>query len=172
MSVNLSQTPQTGEDFTISRTFDAPRAVVWRARAEVERMVQWWGPEGCKLHVESLDFRPGGLFVYAMDFDQGARMWGRFVYHDIVAPERLVYTHGFSNAQGQAARSPFSENWPLEIHNVLTLTEQDGRTRLDLRSRPIDPTDAERETFRTMRGSMTEGSNGIFDRLAAYLAHD
>lgn len=159
-----------GDDFAISRTFDAPRALVWKAWTEAERLAQWWGPKGCKLHVETFDFRPGGLFVYAMDFDQGARMWGRFVYREIVAPERLAFANAFSNAQGEVVRAPFSADWPLQVFNVLTLTEQDGRTRLDLRGGPIDPTDAERQLFKSMHGSMTNGFTGTFDQLAAYLA--
>jgi len=170
MSDIPSLAPHAGQDFSISRTFDAPRALVWKAWTEAERLAQWWGPKGCKLHVEKLDFRPGGLFVYAMDFQPGARMWGRFVYHEIAPPERLVFANGFSNAHGEATRAPFSATWPLEVRNVLTLTEQDGRTHLHLRGTPIDPTEEEQQTFNGMRDSMQQGFTGTFDQLEAYLA--
>lgn len=170
MSNTFAATPNASRDFIISRTFDAPRPLVWKAWTEAERLAQWWGPKGCKLHVEPLDFRPGGLFVYAMDFAPGGRMWGRFVYREIVAPERLVFANGFSNEQGEATRASFSATWPLEVLNVLTLTEEDGRTRLHLRGGPIEPTEAELETFTGMHGSMTEGFTGTFDQLEAYLA--
>jgi uncharacterized protein YndB with AHSA1/START domain len=167
MSEHTETTEQ--ELFTISRTFDAPRSLVWQAWTDSKQLAQWWGPKGCKLRVDRLDFRPGGVFIYAMEFQPGQEMWGRFVYRDIVAPEKLIFINSFSDANGGITRAPFSPTWPLEIFNTLTLTEREGKTTLDLRGSPINATEAERNTFEGMRNSLRQGFTGTFDQLETYL---
>ena len=158
------------KEFAITRTFDAPRELVWKAWTDSKALVHWWGPQGCELRIDKFDFRPGGLFVYAMGFGPGQEMGGRFAYREIVAPERLVFVNSFTDAEGNIARAPFSATWPLEVLNVLTLTEQGGKTTLDLRGGPINAIDEERATFDGMRGSMQQGFTGTFDQLEAYLS--
>ena len=156
--------------FVITRSFDAPRDLVWKAWTEPERLVEWWGPKGCTLRVVKVDLRPGGMFHYAMAYKPGHEMWGRFVYREIAAPERLVYVSSFSDAEGGLTRAPFKENFPLELLSTLTLTETGGKTALTLRALPINPTADERATFAGMFGSMQQGFTGTFDQLDGYLA--
>ena len=158
------------KEFTVSRTFAAPRDLVWKAWSEPECLAQWWGPRGCKLEVAKLEFRPGGIFHYSMKMPNGQMMWGRFVYRELVKPERIVFVSSFSNELGEATRGPFSPTWPLGILNNLTFTEQGGKTTLTMRGGPIDPTDDERSTFEGMFASMTQGFGGTFDQLDAFLA--
>lgn len=158
------------KEFTISRTFDAPRALVWKSWSDPSSFGQWWGPKGCKLDVVKFEFRPGGLFHYGMKMPDGNIWWGRFVYRDIVKPERIVFVNSFSDASGGITRAPFSASWPLEILNNLTFTENGGKTTLDLRGGPINPTDEERSAFENMFASMTQGFGGTFDQLDAFLA--
>jgi uncharacterized protein YndB with AHSA1/START domain len=161
-------------DFVITRTFDAPRDLVWKAWTEAERLAQWWGPKGCSIRVVKLDVRPGGIFHYTMQFQKGGpEMWGRFIYGEITAPERLVFINSFSDADGGITRAPFSQlndTWPLEVLNVVTLAEQGGKTTLTLRGSPINATDEERKTFAGMFDSMQKGFGGTFDQLVDYLA--
>src|SRR5687767_1594226 len=86
----------SGEDFVITRTFDAPRDLVFKAFSEAERLAQWWGPKGCTIRVSRLGFRPGGTFHYRMQMPDGFEMWGRFTYREIDAPERIVFVNAFS----------------------------------------------------------------------------
>ena len=160
-------------DFVISRTFDAPRDLVWKAWTQADHLAQWWGPKGASIRVIALDFRPGGLFHYAMSFMPGVEMYGRFVYGEIDAPRRLVFINSFSDAKGGVTRAPFpqlGDTWPLEVHNTMTLTEENGKTTLLLRGNPINATDAERMTFSSMRDSMRQGFGGSFDKLDDHLA--
>lgn len=157
------------KEFTISRTFNAPRDLVWKAWSEPEAFGQWWGPKGCKLDVVKFEFRPGGLFHYGMKMPDGQIWWGRIAYREIVKPERIVFVNSFSDASGSIARAPFSATWPLEILNNLTFTEQSGKTTLDLRGGPINPTDEERKMFEGMFASMQQGFGGTFDQLDAFL---
>lgn len=158
-----------GKEFTISRTFNAPRDLVWKAWSDPASFGQWWGPKGCKLDVVKFEFRPGGLFHYGMKMPDGNIWWGRFVYREIAKPERIVFINSFSNASGGIARAPFSAKWPLEIQNNLTFTEQGGKTTLVLRGGPINPTDEEQSAFEGMFASMTQGFGGTFDQLDAFL---
>jgi uncharacterized protein YndB with AHSA1/START domain len=77
------------EEFTISRVFDAPRDVVWKAWTNAEALAKWWGPKGCTIRVIKLDFRLGGVFHYAMAYQPGHEMYGRFVYREIAAASRV-----------------------------------------------------------------------------------
>jgi uncharacterized protein YndB with AHSA1/START domain len=160
-------------EFTITRVFDAPRELVWKAWTEPERLGQWWGPKGCKIRVIKLDLRPGGMFHYAMQFRPGHDTFGRFVYREIAAPERLVFINSFSDADGGVTRAPFAQleqAWPLEVLNDVTLTEQKGKTTLMLRAHPINATEKERQMFAGMLESMRQGFGGTFDQLVEYLA--
>ncbi|MEO8672585.1 MAG: SRPBCC domain-containing protein, partial [Tahibacter sp.] len=71
--------------------------------------------KGFKIQVKSLDFRPGGIFHYSMTGSDGQRMWGRFKYAEISAPEKLEFINSFSDEQANITRAPFSESWPLEF---------------------------------------------------------
>ncbi|HKZ97779.1 MAG TPA: SRPBCC domain-containing protein [Hyphomicrobiaceae bacterium] len=174
MTTRNSPTVEPAErEFVISRVFDAPRELVWKAWTEAPRLAQWWGPKGCTIRVVKLDVRPGGMFHYAMQFKPGHDMWGRFIYREIAAPERLVYVSSFSDAKGGITRAPFpkiSETWPREVLNTLILSEQGGKTTLTLRGSPINATEEEFKTFAGMFASMRQGFSGTFDQLAAYLA--
>jgi uncharacterized protein YndB with AHSA1/START domain len=156
----------------ISRTINAPREKVWKACSDADRLARWWGPKGSTLRVVRLDFRPGGIFHYAFQFQPGHDLFGRFIYREIVPQERIVFVSSFSDAQGGIAPAPFPnlENWPREVHNTWTLTEDGGRTTLTLRGYPLDASEAEQNTFTGMIDSMKGGFGGTLDQLDAYLA--
>jgi uncharacterized protein YndB with AHSA1/START domain len=156
--------------FEIVRRFKQPRAVVWKAWSEPEQLQRWWGPKGCAIQVARFEFRPGGFFHYAMHFDNGPTMWGRFNYREITAPASLVWLNSFANEKCGIARAPFSDACPLEIENSVTFTEQAGVTTVALRARPFGEVEAERRYFVELQPSMEQGYGGTFDQLAGHLA--
>jgi uncharacterized protein YndB with AHSA1/START domain len=171
--MGASEVETKSPDFVISRVFDAPRERVWKAWTDPQALAQWWGPKGSQIRVIKLDVQPGGIFHYAMAFQPGRDMFGRFIYREIAPPERLVFVNSFSDAEGGITRAPFPQlgnTWPLEVLNNLTFTEQDGKTTVTLRGGPINATEEERKTFASMFDSMRQGFGGTFDQLAAYLA--
>ena len=171
MAAGNEPAPAAGDEFEISRTFDAPRELVWKAWTERDRLVQWFGPKGFTMPVATLDFRPGGVFHYCMrSAGGGQEMWGRFVYREIVPPERIAWVHSFSDETGGLARSPFGGDWPLEMLASVTFAEQGGRTTVTVRWAPLNATEAERKAFDAARESMRGGWTGTFDQLDAYLA--
>ena len=82
----MSATPNSpgaktaGQPFVIERTFNAPRPLVWQAWTERDRLAQWFGPKGISVTSATLDFRPGGTYLYCMRTPDGHDMWGKFVY--------------------------------------------------------------------------------------------
>ncbi len=171
MAVSARRT-ETGSDaeFVIARTFEASRQRVWRAFTDAGELAKWWGPKGFDLHVAKLDLRPGGTFLYRMRSAGGQEMWGKFVYREVAAPERLVFVLSFSDTEGRTTRHPMSATWPLETLNIMTFTEREGRTTLTLRSAPLNASDEERATYVHGFESMRAGFGGTFDKLDAYLA--
>jgi uncharacterized protein YndB with AHSA1/START domain len=157
-------------EFTISRVFDAPRELVWKALTEVERLKQWWGPKGFTVKTAEVDLRPGGTFLYCLVAPEGFEMWGKWTYREIVAPERLVIVSSFSDGKGNPIRHPMEPTWPLRMLGTSTLTERDGKTTLTIATSAYEATEDERKTFEAGFDSMADGFNGTFDELADYLA--
>jgi uncharacterized protein YndB with AHSA1/START domain len=158
------------KEFIISRVFDAPRDLVWKAFTECEHLKHWWGPKGFKMLSCKLDLRPGGIFHYCLQSPNGQEMWGKFIYREIVPPERLVHTVSFSDEKQGVTRHPMSPTWPLETLATATLTERGGKTTLTVRWTPHNATDEERATFAASHDGMRQGWTGTMDQLAEYLA--
>lgn len=155
--------------FVISREFDAPRALVWKAWTEPEHLAQWWGPKGAVVVDSKLDFRPGGMFHYRMRFGEHD-MWGRQCYREIAEPEKIVFINSFSDEFGGMTHHPMNPDWPGELLTTVTFTEAGGKTTVTVEWIPINATKTEIETFDAGRASMKQGWSGTFDQLAEYLA--
>ncbi len=155
--------------FAISRTFDAPRDLVFRMWTEREHLMQWWGPKGFTVFSLMNDFRPGGVMHYGMRMPDGGEMWGKWTYREIVTPERLVFINAFSDEQGGLSRHPGAPEWPQQMFLMVTFAEADGKTTVSVHSMPFEATGLERATFATGHASMQGGWTGTFNQLADYL---
>jgi uncharacterized protein YndB with AHSA1/START domain len=154
----------------ITRTFDAPRALVWQAWTDPEHLMQWWGPKGSEMLSAKVDLRPGGMYRYGMRLGGDMEIWGRFVFREVAAPERLVFLMSIADPEGNLARSPWDAHWPLEVQTTVTLEETDGRTTLTLTAMPHNATGEEHKAFQEGHASMRGGFGGSFERLADLLA--
>ncbi len=151
---------QAGQTLVITRVFDAPRELVWRAWTDPERVKCWWGPMGYTSPAARIDPRVGGTYLYDMRSPEGQDFWSTGVYREIVEPERIVATDSFSDAEGNvvpASQYGMSGDWPLELSVTVTFEEVDGKTRLTLRHEGFP--DGEN---RDMAGA---GWNQSFDKL-------
>jgi uncharacterized protein YndB with AHSA1/START domain len=157
-------------EFVITRVLNAPRELVWKALTEAERLEQWWGPKGFTSRVLKLDLRPGGTFLYCQRSPEGREMWGKWIYREIVAPERLVSVSSFTDEKGNPLPHPMIPNWPLEILGISTLTEHQGKTTMVVRMSPINATESERKIFEDRLNWMEEGFDGSLAKLEKYLA--
>lgn len=156
--------------FVVTRTFDAPRALVWQAFTEVERLKAWWGPKGFPVARGQIDLRPGGSYHYAMHVPDGSLMWAKCVYREIAAPERIVFVNCFCGKSGTLERNPMVPGWPMEVLSVFRFAQQGGRTMFSVEWTPLDATAEEMELFNSFREGMAIGWEGTFEQLDAYLA--
>ncbi len=155
--------------FIISRTFDAPRDLMWKAWTTPELMVKWYGPKGFTVNYSRFDFRPGGTYHYSMKSADGFEMWGKLFYHEIAEPEKLVFSTCFSDIDGNITRHPMSPTWPREMRTTISFSEKAGKTTVTVEWIPITPTEEERKTFIEGMAGMEQGWGGTFDQLAEFL---
>ncbi|MBD0322767.1 MAG: SRPBCC domain-containing protein [Aldersonia sp.] len=136
-------------EFTISREFDAPRELVFRAWTDPEQLAKWCGPRGFHTPISSIsmDARPGGVHRMTMvEDDSGDEYVSAGVYREIVPPERLVFTWGdptLTGAEPEGTRGG-------EHESVITVTfaEEQGKTIMTFHLRapgPFSPEDGAQE---------------------------
>jgi uncharacterized protein YndB with AHSA1/START domain len=167
---DLQSAAAEAPELHITRDFDAPIDLVWRAWTDPEALAEWWGPAGSQIDVAQMDLRPGGAFLYSMKTGGAPAMWGKFIFREVAPPDRLVFVNTFSDASGGMTRNPWIGTWPLEILNTLTLAEVGGKTRLTIHGGPINATAEELAAFAAGRDGMQKGFAGTFNQLDKYLA--
>jgi uncharacterized protein YndB with AHSA1/START domain len=149
----------------ITRFFDAPRDLVFKAWTEPERLMRWWGPKGFTSPVCKIDLRPGGVYLNCMRSPEGKDYWSQGVYREIVRPERIVCTDTFADEKGNKV-SPqqygMNPDWPDEMVISVTFTEHSGKTRFTLHHSPMKPGPD--------RDMCEQGWNESLDKLEDYLA--
>jgi uncharacterized protein YndB with AHSA1/START domain len=111
----------TDEQILITREFDAPKHLVYRAWTTPELVKRWWNAKRGEVTVAEIDLRVGGKWRYVMVTDDGGfEVAFHGEYREIVPNERIVSTEVYEGA-------PDPGEGTL---NTLTLTEDDGRTTL------------------------------------------
>jgi uncharacterized protein YndB with AHSA1/START domain len=165
---NLQTSPEKA--FVITRTFDAPRELVWAAWTDAKHLREWFGPKGFKIVACDLDLKPGGVFHYGMQAPDGNVMWGKWTFREINLPNKLIVVTSFSDKERGVTRHPMSATWPLETLSRTTFTEENGKTTLTVRWTAINANEIERATFDAAHDGMTMGFTGTFEQLDAYLA--
>lgn len=165
----MTQSPQKNDknEIIITRIFDAPRELVWKAWTEPALVMRWWGPTDFTSPFSTIDLRVGGKYLYAMRSPEGQDFWSTGVYREIVPPERIVATDNFSDEKGNivpASHYGMSGDWPSELLVTVTFEEQSGRTRFTLRHEGI--------SAGLMSDLTTAGWNGSFDKLAGALEEE
>lgn len=156
--------------FVITRTFKAPRKLLFKAHSEVKHLEHWWSPTGYRSIHSSIDFRIGGCYHYSNESPDGLLIWGKQVFQEIVLNEKIVHIQYFSDREGGITRHPLSATWPLEILASTSFedTEEDA-TKLTLAWQPINSDDISNTTFENARSGLIHGVGGTFDKLESYL---
>jgi uncharacterized protein YndB with AHSA1/START domain len=88
------------QEIVLTQAFDAPRELVWEACTDPELVSQWWGPKSLKTTVEQMDVRPGGLWRIVQRDAEGNEYAFHGIFHEVTAPEQLVYTFEFEGMPG------------------------------------------------------------------------
>jgi Uncharacterized conserved protein len=100
MGAGNSGATATESELVITRTFDAPRELVWKAWTE--DMDKWSAPPQFTMPVSEGDVRPGGKWRACMKNRQdGTELWLGGVYREVVKPEKLVFTHAWDGPDGK-----------------------------------------------------------------------
>ncbi len=136
-----------------TRLLDAPRELVWEAWTDPKRVAQWWGPNGFSITNHAMAVKPGGRWDFVMHGPDGKDYDNVVVYHEVVRPERLVYTHGDRGDTDQ-------------FHVTVTFVAEGRKTRLTMHSR--FPSLAARDHVAREFGAVDGGSQHL-DNLEAYL---
>lgn len=151
-------------DVVIERTFDAPVELVWQMWTDPEHFKAWYGPMGATIPVANMDVQVGGTrhICMAMETPNGPmQMWFIGEYREIVANERLVYTDGMSDEDGNVvspAAMGMPEGHPESTEVIVELEAVDGKTKMTMTHVGV-PAD-----------SPGAGGWGMaFDKLAAHL---
>lgn len=84
-------------NLTITREFEAPRDLVWKAWTEKEHIANWFGPEGFTARVNENELRTGGRFDYVMIGPGGTEYPGISIYKEVSPQDRLVATDDFGD---------------------------------------------------------------------------
>jgi uncharacterized protein YndB with AHSA1/START domain len=88
------------ERMVVTRVFDAPRELVWKAWTDPKYIMQWWGPKGFSCPACEMDFRVGGKSLLCMKTPDGYEGWNAIEYHEIVLHEKIVSSMYFSDSEG------------------------------------------------------------------------
>ena len=147
------------DQILITREFDAPRHLVYKAWTTPELVSRWWPGKRGEMTSADIDLRVGGTWRYVMIAQGGYEVAFHGEYREIVANERLVYTEVFEGAP--QAGEP--------VVNLVTFTEVDGRTILEALS--TCPSKEVRDLIidSGMEGGMQEGMD-LLEQLAIELA--
>lgn len=94
--VTITAEPQ-GHEVIITRIFDAPRELVFKACTDPNLIPQWWGPKEFTTTVDVMEFRFGGVWRYVQRGPDGNEFAFKGVYHTVTPPERLAYTFEFED---------------------------------------------------------------------------
>jgi uncharacterized protein YndB with AHSA1/START domain len=141
----------------ITRVFDAPRELVFKAWTDPAHLARWWGPHGFTNPVCEMDVRPGGAYCIVMRGPDGVEYPVKGVYREVVEPERLVFTAVAEDEEG---------NPLLEGLTTVTFAEHGGKTKLTLQTGAVGlVADAA-----PMLEGMEEGWTQSLERLAEYVA--
>ena len=138
----------------ITREFDAPRDLVFRAHAEPELLAQWLGPCDLTLAIDRWEARDGGTWRYVNTDAQGNKYGFHGVFHGDPSPQAIVQTFEFEGAPGHVALQ------------TVTFTDRRGRTLV----RTVSAFQSVQDRDAMVASGMERGTRDSGDRLDELLA--
>jgi uncharacterized protein YndB with AHSA1/START domain len=138
----------------ITRVFDAPRNLVFKAWTDPEHLANWFGPRGFTMTFCQMDPRAGGSYRFGMRSPEGTDHWLQGTYRELVEPEKLVCSYAWADAQGNRTRP--------ETVLTITLADLGGKTQLTLHQAVFESV--------TACDAHRQGWTSSLERLAEYVA--
>jgi uncharacterized protein YndB with AHSA1/START domain len=142
------------QEIVVTRVFDAPRELVFKACTDPSLIAKWWGPRRYTTIASKMDVRPGGAWRFVQHDGAGNEFAFSGVYHSVDAPARTVQTFEFEGVPGHV------------LLDTAIFEEFDGKTKLTQQSvfQSVEDRDG------MVQSGMEEGSTESMDRLAELLA--
>jgi len=156
MALTDINAPPERQEVIVTRIINAPREVVFKTITDPLLIPQWWGPRRLTTSVHKMVVMPGGTWRYLQHDDQGIEYGFHGVYHDVIIPERLVYTMEYEGIPGHVSL------------NIDKLAERDNTTIMT--SSTIFQSVEDRDGY--MQMGMEEGTIEMTKRLNELLAKD
>lgn len=142
------------QEIVMTRTFDAPRDLVFKTITDPNLIPQWWGPRYLTTTVDEMDVRRGGGWRYVQRDPQGNEHGFHGIYHSVTAPQGFVCTFEYEGVPGHV------------LLETVTLEEVDGKTRMTEQS--VFQSVADRDGM--VQSGMETGAHEMMDRLEELLA--
>ena len=142
------------QEIVVTRVFDAPRDLVFKACTDPNLIASWWGPRRLTTTIDKMEVKPGGMWRFVQRDIEGHVFAFHGVYHEVTVPERCVQTFEFEGVPGHVAM------------DTTTFEEVDGKTKLTQQSvfQSVEDRDG------MVQSGMQEGASESMDRLAELLA--
>ena len=137
----------------ITREYNAPLKLVWKAWTDPEHVAKWWGPRGFTLTSHSKDLKTGGSWIYTMHGPDGVDYPNHTFYHEVVPFKKLVYDHGANETQ------------PPLFKVTVEFSELKNKTLMEMTMTLATP-EAAQEIKKFIKQA---GGESTWDRLAEYL---
>jgi uncharacterized protein YndB with AHSA1/START domain len=141
-------------EIAMTRVFNAPRDLVFRAHTDPALVSQWWGQRGSTTIVHKMDVKPGGAWRFVQKAPDGTEYGFRGEYREVVPPERLAWTFEFEGMPGHI------------LVETITFTETDGKTTLT----SVSVFDTKEDRDGMLASGMEGGAAESLDRLEELLA--
>lgn len=118
----------------VEREFDAPVNLVWRCYTEKELLDQWWGPQPWRAETKTMDFKPGGYWLYAMVGPANEKHWGRMNYiaiekqkhfdmEDVFCDENGNVNNGLPVSKGRILFTPTATGTKVSFKTIYSSEE-------------------------------------------------
>jgi uncharacterized protein YndB with AHSA1/START domain len=150
------------ERMVITRVFDAPRELVWKAWTDPKYVMQWWGPKGFTSPVCKMDFRVGGKYLICTRTPDGQEFWHGGEYHEIVPHEKIISSMYFSDSEGNKVEPAQLgiEHEAIEGAHDVILFEDIGNGQTKLTFIGNEPMESAKNS------GQLEGMNQVLDKVA------
>jgi len=171
IDTNGGKTSVKKRDLVVTRIFDAPIDLVWKAWTEPEYVMRWWGPDYFTSPSAEMDFREGGTSLVCMrapeDFG-GQDLYSAWLYQKIVPMERIEFTQNMADKDGNLidpADLGFPPEFPRDTRTVVTFKDLGkGKTEMTVTEYGLPTSDTE------MGRNAELGLNQCIDKMAVIFA--
>lgn len=160
-------------DLVITRVFDAPIELVWKAWTDPKHMMRWWGPNYFSSPSCEMDFREGGTSLVCMRSPEGQDFYSIWTYLKIVPMERIEFIQNLADKDGQKVdpvKLGLRPDFPQDIRTVVTFKAVVDPS-MGLRAGKTEMTITEYDLPDTQMFEYAEaGLNQSLDKMAASFA--